>query len=135
MAAEPIADHGAGIGHQRRRADDRLQVARCAIPTDPRDNRLRPSIHVRYGDRGVLIDTTPDFRYQALRAHIERVDAMLFTHSHADHVMGLDDVRPFNFRQGGVIPIYGSEETIGAIRGRFPTFSMSGTRSLRGRAW
>ena len=49
----------------------------------------------------MLIDTTPDFRYQALRAHIERVDAILFTHSHADHVMGLDDVRPFNFRQGG----------------------------------
>src|ERR1700735_876609 len=95
----------------------------CAVCSsqDPRDKRLRPSIHVRYGDRGVqdrgiLIDTTPDFRYQALRAQIERVDAILFTHSHADHVMGLDDVRPFNFRQGGVIPVYGSQETIGALR-------------------
>src|ERR1700728_2183296 len=83
---------------------------------DPRDRRLRPSVHVQYGDRGVLIDTTPDFRYQALRSGIERVDAILFTHSHADHVMGLDDVRPFNFRQGGVIPIHGSQETIGALR-------------------
>lgn len=94
----------------------------CAVcrSADPRDNRLRPSIHVKYGERGVLIDTTPDFRYQALRSGIERVDAILFTHSHADHVMGLDDVRPFNFRQGGAIPIYGSEETINSIRRSFP---------------
>ena len=90
----------------------------CAVcrSEDPHDKRLRPSVHIRFGDHGVLIDTTPDFRYQALRAQIERVDAILFTHSHADHVMGLDDVRPFNFRQGGVIPIHGSQETIGAIR-------------------
>ncbi|HUA18268.1 MAG TPA: MBL fold metallo-hydrolase [Bryobacteraceae bacterium] len=90
----------------------------CAVchSDDPRDNRLRPSVHICYKDRGVLIDTTPDFRQQALRAHIERVDAILFTHSHADHVMGLDDVRPFNYRQGGVIPIYGSAETIDSIR-------------------
>ena len=63
---------------------------RCAVchSQDPRDQRLRPSVHVKYGDRGVLIDTTPDFRYQALRSEIERVDAILFTHSHADHVDG-----------------------------------------------
>lgn len=83
---------------------------------DPRDNRLRPSVYIKIGDRGVLIDTTPDLRQQVLRARIERVDAILFTHSHADHIMGLDDVRPFNFRQGGEIPIYGSEETIDNIR-------------------
>ncbi len=91
---------------------------RCAVCTssDPRDQRLRPSIYVRYGDRGVLIDITPDFRQQALRAGIDRVDAILFTHSHADHIMGLDDVRPLNFKQGGVIPIYGAEEHIDNIR-------------------
>ncbi|HLJ48059.1 MAG TPA: bifunctional riboflavin kinase/FAD synthetase [Bryobacteraceae bacterium] len=87
---------------------------------DPRDNRLRPSIHVSYGGRGILIDTTPDFRQQALRAPIDRVDAILFTHSHADHVMGLDDVRPFNFKQGGIIPIYGSHDTIANIQRSFP---------------
>lgn len=94
---------------------------RCPVcrSEDARDRRLRPSIHVKFGDRGVLIDTAPDFRYQALHNAIERVDAILFTHSHADHVMGLDDVRPFNYRQGGVIPIYGSEETIGNIRRTF----------------
>ncbi len=59
---------------------------------DPRDNRLRPSILIRYGGRNVLIDTTPDFRTQALRAKINRLDAILFTHEHADHIMGLDDV-------------------------------------------
>ncbi len=75
----------------------------CDVCTsaDPRDNRLRPSILISYEGRNVLIDTTPDFRTQALRAGIERLDAVLFTHSHADHLMGLDDVRPFNFRQNG----------------------------------
>src|SRR5215472_8842332 len=90
----------------------------CAVCTseDPRDQRLRPSIYLQYDGHGILIDTTPDLRQQALRARIPRVDAILFTHSHADHIMGLDDVRPFNFRQGGEIPIYGSEETIGNIQ-------------------
>ena len=83
---------------------------------DPRDNRLRPSILVRYGGRNVLIDTTPDFRTQALRAKITRLDAILFTHEHADHIMGLDDVRPFNFRQKNSIPIFASEATLAAIR-------------------
>lgn len=91
---------------------------RCAVCTsdDFRDKRLRPSIYVQYGEHGVLIDTTPDFRQQALRANIERVDAILFTHSHADHIMGLDDVRPLNFKQGGSIPIYGSAEHIDNIQ-------------------
>jgi phosphoribosyl 1,2-cyclic phosphate phosphodiesterase len=84
--------------------------------TDPRDNRLRPSILIRYGGHSVLVDTTPDFRAQALRAHIERVDAILFTHAHADHILGLDDVRPFNYHQKGPIPIYAREETLNAIR-------------------
>ncbi len=87
----------------------------CRSP-DPRDRRLRPSILVRYGDRTVLIDTTPDFREQALRAHIQRIDAILYTHSHADHILGLDDVRPFNYIQRSSIPLYGMEETLEAIQ-------------------
>ena len=89
----------------------------CDVCTssDPRDKRLRPSILLRYGGHSVLIDTTPDFREQALRAKIERLDAVLFTHEHADHIMGLDDVRPFNFRQKGQIPIYAAERTMAAI--------------------
>jgi phosphoribosyl 1,2-cyclic phosphate phosphodiesterase len=90
----------------------------CAVcaSEDPRDKRLRPSVLVSYAGRNILIDTTPDFRTQALRASMERLDAIVFTHAHADHIMGLDDVRPFNFRQRGSIPIYGSEDTLGALR-------------------
>jgi phosphoribosyl 1,2-cyclic phosphate phosphodiesterase len=87
--------------------------------SDPRDNRLRPSVWIQFAGRSVLIDTGPDFRVQALRAQIPRVDAILFTHAHADHVMGLDDVRPFNFRQRGAIPIYGSADTLSAIQRAF----------------
>ncbi len=93
----------------------------CAVcrSDDPRDKRLRPSVLVTFNGHSILIDTTPDFRTQALRAHIQRVDAILFTHSHADHVMGLDDVRPLNFKLGGPIPIYGSAETLGDVRHAF----------------
>ena len=89
----------------------------CAVcrSTDPRDNRLRPSVLLQYGGRNVVIDTTPDFRTQVLRARLNRLDAVLFTHSHADHIMGLDDVRSFNFRQRARIPIYASAETMGAL--------------------
>jgi phosphoribosyl 1,2-cyclic phosphate phosphodiesterase len=83
---------------------------------DPRDHRLRPSIAVRWANHCVVIDTGPDFRYQALRAGIERVDAVLFTHAHADHVLGLDDLRPFNFKQKDPIEIHSSEFTLEVIR-------------------
>ena len=93
----------------------------CAVchSQDPRDNRLRPSIMLQYHGRTVLIDTTPDFRQQALRERIARIDAILFTHSHADHIMGLDDVRPLNLRQKQEIPIYGSAETLSSIQRSF----------------
>ena len=87
----------------------------CASP-DPRDNRLRPSILIQYGDKNVIVDTAPDFREQALRAHIEHVDAIVYTHAHADHILGLDDVRPFNYRQRAAIPIYGLPETLESIQ-------------------
>jgi phosphoribosyl 1,2-cyclic phosphate phosphodiesterase len=94
----------------------------CAVctSTDPRDQRLRPSILVSYGEHRVLIDTTPDFRTQALRAKIARLDAVVYTHAHADHIMGLDDLRPFNFRQKGPIPIYAAPETMAAVQRSFP---------------
>src|SRR5579872_6506541 len=83
---------------------------------DPRDNRLRPSILLQYGGHNVVIDTTPDFRTQVLRAKLDRLDAVLFTHAHADHIMGLDDVRPFNFRQQTRIPIFASSDTLISIQ-------------------
>jgi phosphoribosyl 1,2-cyclic phosphate phosphodiesterase len=101
---------------------------------DSRDKRLRPSILVRLGDHRVLIDTAPDLRYQALRFGIERVDAILFTHAHADHVLGLDDLRPFNYMQRGEIPIYGSSDTLRAIEQIFSyVFATGPTQSTRPR--
>lgn len=94
----------------------------CKVCTseDSRDKRLRPSVLISYLGRNVLIDTTPDFRYQALRAGIGRIDAVLYTHSHADHIMGLDDLRPFNFMQRETIPIYASPTHLAYLKGVFP---------------
>jgi phosphoribosyl 1,2-cyclic phosphate phosphodiesterase len=93
----------------------------CAVcrSTDRRDNRLRPSILLRYGGRTILIDTTPDLRTQALRAGMTQLDAILYTHAHADHILGLDDIRPFNYGRREPIPIYASPEAIETIRGTF----------------
>jgi len=109
---------------------------RCKVCTsnDPRDKRLRPSVLLRLGDQRILIDTSPDFRYQALRYSIERLDAILYTHSHADHILGLDDVRPFNFMQKSEIPIYASAETLRVIERTFQyVFDASPSESSRPR--
>lgn len=109
---------------------------RCKVCTssDPRDQRLRPSIFLRLDDRRVLIDTSPDFRYQALRYGIDRIDAILYTHSHADHILGLDDVRPFNFLQKSDIPIYASAAALEVIERTFRyVFAEGPTESSRPR--
>jgi phosphoribosyl 1,2-cyclic phosphate phosphodiesterase len=91
----------------------------CTSP-DPHDRRSRPSILVGYGNRSVLIDTTPDFRAQALRERICRLDAVLYTHAHADHILGLDDLRPLTYhRADGKIPLYAQERTAHVIRSVF----------------
>jgi phosphoribosyl 1,2-cyclic phosphate phosphodiesterase len=86
---------------------------------DPHDQRMRPSLLLEYDGRCVVIDTTPDFRSQALRFGLDRLDAVLYTHGHADHVLGLDDVRPFNAKQRSVLPVYGSAETLKILRRQF----------------
>src|SRR5580692_9637658 len=86
---------------------------------DPHDNRLRPSLLLSRNNQNVVIDTTPDFRQQALRAQIERLDAILLTHSHADHIMGFDDIRPYNLRQQTAMPVYSNAETFDVLRRAF----------------
>jgi len=92
------------------------ECATCTS-TDPRDRRFRTSILLRTADgTSVLVDTTPDLRSQALAHKVKRVDAILYTHSHADHVMGLDEVRRFNVLQKSAIPCYGDERTLADLR-------------------
>ena len=75
------------------------ECATC-LSDDPRDKRLRTSVLVEEAGHQLLIDASTDFRQQALRARIDRLDAILITHAHADHIFGLDDIRPLNFRHG-----------------------------------
>ena len=113
-------------------------ACRVCRSADPRDNRLRPSVLLSRGEQNVVVDTTPDFRQQALRVDLQRLDAILLTHGHADHILGFDDIRPFNIRQKAALPVYGSEETFTVIRRTFayvfddgPTLSTVPQVSLR----
>jgi phosphoribosyl 1,2-cyclic phosphate phosphodiesterase len=90
----------------------------CAVchSSDPHDNRMRPSVLLKSGERRVVIDTSPDFRTQALRENLQRLDAVILTHGHADHIMGFDDIRPYNLRQKSAMPVYASEDTLKILR-------------------
>jgi phosphoribosyl 1,2-cyclic phosphate phosphodiesterase len=94
---------------------------KCRVCTshDPHDNRMRPSILLSRGGRTAVIDTTPDFRSQALRAGLDRLDALVFTHGHADHILGFDDIRPYNVRQKEALPVYAASETIAVLQRTF----------------
>ncbi|MGI4756194.1 MAG: MBL fold metallo-hydrolase [Janthinobacterium lividum] len=105
----------------------------CAVchSADERNNRLRSSIALRFANRAVLIDTGPDFRTQALRAGVHEIDAVLYTHGHADHVLGFDDLRPLTLSKPGRLPLYADDPTADTIerifdytftkRDRYPT--------------
>ena len=88
------------------------------LSTNKKDKRLRVSVLVEWDDYSYVIDCGPDFRYQMLRAKCRRIDGILFTHEHSDHVSGLDDIRPFFFNQGE-IPIYAHERVLNALHTRF----------------
>jgi phosphoribosyl 1,2-cyclic phosphate phosphodiesterase len=92
---------------------------RICTSTDPRDNRTRPSILIEYAGHAVLVDTTPELRLQCIANNVRRVDAVLYTHVHADHVTGLDDLRRFNDILRAALPVYGNKETLDHLRRMF----------------
>jgi phosphoribosyl 1,2-cyclic phosphate phosphodiesterase len=91
----------------------------CRSP-DPRDRRTRPSVMISYNGRHVMIDSTPDFREQALREHITYLDAVLYTHTHADHILGMDDLRPLTYKhKPGKLPLYATPRACDFLRNMF----------------
>lgn len=97
-----------------------IPVIGCSCPVcrslDFRDKRLRASVHIAVDDQSLVIDTGPDFRQQMLRENITSLDAILYTHEHKDHTAGLDDIRPFNFRQQKDMPVYGRQQVIDQLK-------------------
>ncbi len=93
----------------------------CAVCLSGKERniRLRPSILLEAAGQVILIDTATDLRLQCLRAGVQRIDAVLYTHAHADHILGLDDLRPYNFKQGHEIPCYGSARTLNGLKQTF----------------
>ena len=104
----------------------------CAVcrSTDPRDRRTRSAAFVETPECTWVIDTGPDFRAQALRENIRRVDAVLLTHAHTDHIMGFDDLRPFFFG-GKALPVFGSAATLDQLRSSF-AFAFDGKNRFPG---
>ena len=88
--------------------------------SDPKDSRLRCSVLIRQGQSTIVIDTSPDFRQQMLRAGNRQLDAVLITHEHNDHIAGLDDIRPYNFMQWKDMPVYAMPRVCEALQSRYP---------------
>jgi phosphoribosyl 1,2-cyclic phosphate phosphodiesterase len=95
----------------------------CTSPVclsdDPRDKRLRASVHVEVDGLSLVIDAGPDFRYQLLRAGIQRLDGLIFTHEHRDHTGGLDDIRPFNYLQNGPVDVFLHERVLNVFQRQY----------------
>ncbi|HVX89293.1 MAG TPA: MBL fold metallo-hydrolase [Gemmatimonadales bacterium] len=106
----------------------------CAVcrSADPRDRRTRCAAVLEHEGHTLLIDTPPELRLQLLAARIGMVDAVLFTHAHADHIAGIDDLRAFSDRRGGDLPLYGSAETLAALRASHRYIFDDGIKALPG---
>lgn len=97
------------------------------LSKNPKDKRLRTSIHIECEGKSLIVDTGPDFRYQCIRAGIEKVDAILFTHEHRDHTAGLDDIRPFYFKLGYPMPVFAHPRVQQAIKDQY-SYMFSGIK-------
>jgi len=95
-------------------------MCKGCLSTDERDKRLRSSILLETDEQVLVFDTGPDFRQQMLRAAVTRLDAVLFTHEHRDHIAGLDDIRAFNFIQHKPMDVYAEERVMRALNSGFP---------------
>ncbi len=89
------------------------------LSADRRDKRLRTSVMLEDGEQVIVIDSGPDFRYQMLRENVQRLDAIVFTHEHKDHISGLDDIRAFNYKQQGPIDVYADQRVQEALKREF----------------
>src|SRR5205807_4387646 len=102
---------------------------RTCTSADARDRRTRSAALIESGGRRLLIDTSPELRLQLVAAGVSAVDAVLFTHAHADHVHGIDDLRAITVRQGAALDVYGAAATLAELARRFPIFSTTRRRS------
>lgn len=111
-----------------------LILCRCAVcrSRNPKNKRTRASVYVQTQGLGILIDSSTDFRSQALRWKIPRIDAVLYTHPHADHIHGIDDLRAYNFVQKSEIPVFGNAWTAEEMRVKFPYIFASGGKTEGG---
>ncbi len=100
-----------------------VPVIACQCPVcmsaDPRDKRLRVSVLIEHNGKNIVIDSGPDFRYQMLRAKVKRLDAIVFTHEHKDHVAGLDDIRAFNYSQQEALNVYAHKRVQESLKREF----------------
>jgi phosphoribosyl 1,2-cyclic phosphate phosphodiesterase len=106
---------GTSMGVPTLGCDCAVCVSAVSPTGDARNRRTRPSLQLAYNDHTILIDTGPDFHAQAIRENIRHVDAVLYTHGHADHVLGFDDLRPLSFQVPGALPLYADDETARTI--------------------
>lgn len=116
--SSPIRVHFMGTGSSAGTPVIGCDCAVC-LSENPKNKRLRTSAWIQSAEVSLIIDTGPDFRQQCLRAGVARVDAVLYTHCHADHLNGIDDLRAFCYQQKQVIPFYAQADTIQDIQTRF----------------